>query len=87
MSVRVVARVRPLLNGELDRDIIVHEASDHPSHKQPAVIRIPSPKHAEDFSFKFSSVYSRSSTQQDIFDNEGNPRSSPKPFAIALLLT
>lgn len=71
MSVRVVARVRPLLKNELDKDVIVETASLDPT-KQPTIIRIPNPKNgAEAFSFNFNSVYDQDATQQDVFDNEG----------------
>lgn len=71
MSVRVVARVRPLLKSELDKDTIVEAASCDPT-KQPTIIRIPNPKNgAESFSFNFNSVYDQQATQQDLFDNEG----------------
>lgn len=64
MSVRVVARIRPLLNSELEKDTIV---TAHGS-----VVRIPNPKNeGEDFSFQFNSVYGSDVTQQLLFDNEG----------------
>ncbi|RYP10025.1 hypothetical protein DL764_000954 [Monosporascus ibericus] len=51
MSVRVVARIRPLLEKELDRDIIVHAASSEDG-KPCNVVKIPNPKNeAEEFSF------------------------------------
>ena len=71
MSIKVVARVRPLLNTEIDRDIIVQTQTteEHP------VVRIPNPKNsAESFSFKFNSVYDQEATQQNIFENEGGSR-------------
>ena len=68
MSVRVVARIRPLLKSELDKDTIV--AADGP------VVRIPNPKNeSEDFSFQFNSVYGADATQQELFDGEGTIRS------------
>ena len=76
MSVRVVARIRPLLNSELDKDAIVYAATaagagNEPS-SQPTIVRIPNPKNeGEDFSFQFNSVYGQEATQQDIFDKEG----------------
>lgn len=70
MSVRVVARIRPLLKAELDKDTIVTVARD--SSNQPNIVRIPNAKNEnEDYSFHFNSVYGQEATQQDIFDNEG----------------
>lgn len=67
MSVRVVARVRPLLGNELEKDEIVEAVSS-------TTVRIPSPKNAaESFSFQFNSVYGQQSTQQELFDNEVAP--------------
>ena len=72
MSVRVVARIRPLLNPELDKDSIVSAVSAGSEIDQPTIIRIPNPKNGgEDFSFQFNSVYDQVATQQEIFDNEG----------------
>ena len=70
MSVRVVARIRPLLKNELDKDTIVSaEALD--GEKSATVVRLPSPKNdAESFSFQFSSVYEQDATQQQLFDAE-----------------
>lgn len=72
-SVRVVARVRPLLKSELNKDTIITTASSHGEDSNKAnIVRIPNPKNAgEDFSFQFNSVYDQEATQQDIFDNEG----------------
>ncbi|RYO86608.1 hypothetical protein DL766_002339 [Monosporascus sp. MC13-8B] len=54
MSVRVVARIRPLLEKELDKDIIVHAASSEDG-KPCSVVKIPNPKNeAEEFSFAFN---------------------------------
>ncbi|RYP66714.1 hypothetical protein DL771_007647 [Monosporascus sp. 5C6A] len=56
MSVRVVARIRPLLEKELDKDIIVHAASSEEG-KPCNVVKIPNPKNeAEEFSFTFNGV-------------------------------
>ena len=74
MSVRVVARIRPLLKAELDRDIIVQgtSSSDNSSRGDIDTIRIPNPRNeGEDFSFQFNSVYDVQATQEDIFQNEG----------------
>ncbi|KAI9723663.1 MAG: hypothetical protein M1812_000963 [Candelaria pacifica] len=75
MSVRVVARVRPLLKSELDKDAIVEAvySEDDPLVK-PTIVRIPNPRNAgEDFSFQFNSVYDHHANQQEIFDNEVSP--------------
>jgi hypothetical protein len=73
MSVRVVARIRPLLKQEIERDVIVTAApSDNGSSGNPQVVRIPNPKNdAELYSFQFNSVYEQETTQQELFDNEG----------------
>ena len=73
MSVRVIARIRPLLKAELDKDTIVSAISTDPdSSHPPTIVRIPNPKNeCEDFSFQFNSVYGQDATQQDIFDGEG----------------
>lgn len=74
MSVRVVARIRPLLKNELDKDTIVTaEALDGETNA--TVVRLPSPKNdAESFSFQFSSVYEQDATQQQLFDAESMSR-------------
>ncbi|GAB7346658.1 hypothetical protein MBLNU459_g1788t1 [Dothideomycetes sp. NU459] len=75
MSVRVVARIRPLLKNELDKDTIV-EAAPALSEPlaSPTIVRIPNPKNeAEAYSFQFNSVYDQDATQQQIFDNEVSP--------------
>jgi len=70
MSVRVVARIRPLLKSENEKDIIV-QSQDGPDAK-PTIVKIPNPKNlAEEYSFQFNSVYGQESTQQEIFDAEG----------------
>lgn len=72
MSVKVVARIRPLLKAELDKDTIV--TADGP------VVRIPNPKNEnEDFSFQFNSVYGSDATQQDLFDSESESSIHRKP--------
>ncbi|MCJ1249425.1 hypothetical protein MMC30_006649 [Trapelia coarctata] len=75
MSVRVVARIRPLLKAELDKDSIVSAVStDTESSAPPTIVRIPNPKNeSEDFSFQFNSVYGQDAMQQDIFDGEVAP--------------
>jgi hypothetical protein len=70
MSVRVVARIRPLLKAEVEKDVIVDAAGEGGDGK--TVVKIPNPKNeAEAFSFQFNSVYDRGATQAQIFDNEG----------------
>ena len=69
-SVRVIARVRPLLKGEIEKDVIVEAAGDSADGK--TIVRIPNPKkESESFSFQFNSVYPSGASQQTIFDNEG----------------
>lgn len=70
MSVRVVARLRPLLKSENEKDQIVtcHDGAD----QTPSVVKIPNPKNlAEEYSFQFNSVYGQEASQQDIFETEG----------------
>lgn len=79
MSVRVVARIRPLLKQELDKDTIV-TAEALEGETTPTVVRLPSPKNdAESFSFQFSSVYEQDASQQQLFDAESG-YSSPDAF-------
>jgi hypothetical protein len=69
MSVRVVARIRPLLKQEIQKDIIVTTDPAEPSK----IVRIPNPKNdAELYTFQFNSVYDQNATQQDLFDGEGS---------------
>ncbi|KAK7431547.1 hypothetical protein QQZ08_002038 [Neonectria magnoliae] len=73
MSVRVVARIRPLLEKELDKDIIVRAESVDPS-KPNTIVKIPNPKkEAEEFSFAFNGVYDQSTTQEALFSSEVAP--------------
>ncbi|KAL8735647.1 MAG: hypothetical protein Q9166_000816 [cf. Caloplaca sp. 2 TL-2023] len=72
-GIRVVARIRPQQNSELERDCIVSTAGDD-GDAHPTTVRIPSFKNENEiYSFQFSSVYDQSSTQQSIFDNEITP--------------
>ena len=73
MSVRVVARIRPLLKSENEKDAIVEAIGiDAGSSARPSIVKIPNPKNfAEDFTFHFSSVYDQQATQQELFDTEG----------------
>ncbi|KAF2227798.1 P-loop containing nucleoside triphosphate hydrolase protein [Elsinoe ampelina] len=67
-TVRVVARIRPLLKAELDKDIIVENTTGT------SVVRIPNPRNeSEAFSFQFASVYDHDATQQQLFDEEVSP--------------
>ena len=71
MSVRVVARIRPTLGKELERDTIVRaEASEE--GKPMNIVRIPNPRNlSEMFSFQFNAVYPQETTQDTLFTNEG----------------
>jgi hypothetical protein len=70
MSVRVVARIRPVNKNEIDRDVIVTAGPTTTGNAQ--LVRIPNPKNdAELYSFQFNSVYEQETTQQQLFDNEG----------------
>ncbi|MCJ1307748.1 hypothetical protein MMC25_001396 [Agyrium rufum] len=76
MSVRVVARIRPLLKNELDRDVVVSaiDAGGEKSDKTANVVRIPNPKNeGENFNFQFNSVYGSEATQQDLYESEVAP--------------
>lgn len=71
MSVRVVARIRPLLDNELERDVIVH-VDTKDGAKKANVVKIPNPKNeSEEFSFTFNSVYDQQTTQEELFSAEG----------------
>ncbi|KAH8595257.1 P-loop containing nucleoside triphosphate hydrolase protein [Bisporella sp. PMI_857] len=73
MSVRVVARIRPLLNKEVDKDTIVRAESSEEG-KLPNLVRIPNPKNeSEEFSFTFNRVYDMGTTQEELFTNEVAP--------------
>ncbi|KAF4981812.1 hypothetical protein FZEAL_2439 [Fusarium zealandicum] len=73
MSVRVVARIRPLLEQELDKDIIVR-ADSVDSSKPNTIVKIPNPKsQSEEFSFVFSGVYDQSTTQEGLYTAEVAP--------------
>ncbi|OAA73616.1 kinesin family protein [Cordyceps fumosorosea ARSEF 2679] len=73
MSVRVVARIRPLLDGEHEKDIIVR-ADTAEAGKPNTIVKIPSPKNgAEDFSFAFNSVYDQSTSQETLYNSEVQP--------------
>lgn len=71
MSVRVVARLRPLLSKELDKDIIVRTDSVDPE-KPPTIVKIPNPRNeSEEFSFTFNGVYGQETSQETLFTSEG----------------
>ncbi|KAB5536291.1 kinesin, partial [Coniochaeta sp. 2T2.1] len=73
MSVRVVARVRPLLKSELDKDVIVTVDSTEQG-RAPTLVKIPSPKNAaEEFTFAFNSVYDQQTGQEELFTAEVAP--------------
>jgi len=87
MSIRVVARIRPLLKSELDKDTIVSASSSgtDESSKRPSIVKIPNPKNAsEEFSFQFNRVYDQYTSQQDIFDDEGTNSSKISPTCSAV---
>ncbi|KAI6779933.1 Kinesin-like protein-like protein [Emericellopsis cladophorae] len=73
MSVRVVARIRPLLEKETDKDTIVR--ADGGENGQPhTIVKLPNPKNdSEDFSFAFNSVYDQSTSQEALFTAEVAP--------------
>lgn len=80
MSVRVVARIRPLLEKELEKDVIVR--ADRVEEGKPfTLVKIPSPKNgAEEFSFAFNRVYGPTTSQEELFTTEGReslPRTRP----------
>ena len=70
MSVRVVARIRPLLKAEAEKDQIlsIREGSDG----RASIVKIPNPKiRSEEYSFQFAAAYSHDASQQELFDAEG----------------
>ena len=70
MSVRVVARVRPLLKSEIEKDVILETSNDNAASR--TTVKIPNPKcPSEEYSFQFNSVYDQDATQAQLFDNEG----------------
>ncbi|KAK5937592.1 hypothetical protein PMZ80_010212 [Knufia obscura] len=72
MSVRVVARIRPLLKAEAEKDQIlsIHEANNG----KPQIVKIPNPKSQhEEYSFNFAAAYDATCTQQELFDTEVAP--------------
>ncbi|GAM85598.1 hypothetical protein ANO11243_036050 [Dothideomycetidae sp. 11243] len=72
MSVRVVARIRPLLKQELSKDIIVESSGGE--SETVSIVKIPNPRNeSEVFTFQFNSVFDQDATQQQIFDQEVAP--------------
>lgn len=84
MSVRVVARIRPLLNTERELDTVVRatgsaniatsKSSSGSAAKSEKLdtIKITNPKNeAEEHSFQFGRVYGSQAVQSEIFDEEG----------------
>ena len=85
MSVRVVARIRPLLDKESSSDIIVR-ADRVAEGKSLTVVKIPNPKNeAEEFSFSFNSVYTDETTQEELFNAEGSPTLSQHPVVLLMM--
>ncbi|KAI9745943.1 MAG: hypothetical protein M1818_000624 [Claussenomyces sp. TS43310] len=73
MSVRVVARIRPLLDQELEKDTIVR-AECSQEGKPMNIVRIPNPKNeTEEFSFAFNGVYDKGTSQEELFTAEVAP--------------
>lgn len=71
MSVRVVARIRPLLEKEHDKDVIVRSDSVE-SGRPDTIVKIPNPRNeAEEFSFAFNGVYDQDTSQETLFTSEG----------------
>ncbi|KAL2865521.1 kinesin family protein [Aspergillus lucknowensis] len=89
MSVRVVARVRPLLRSERDVDVILHTGSKQGKAERKSsqntprltalrdrdtLVRIPNPKNEnEEYSFQFNAVYDAEVSQQELFEAEVSP--------------
>ncbi|KAK3290857.1 P-loop containing nucleoside triphosphate hydrolase protein [Chaetomium fimeti] len=72
-TVRTVVRFRPLLEKELDKDVIVR-ADRVEAGKPLTLVKIPSPKNgAEEFSFAFNSVYEQATSQEELFTAEVAP--------------
>lgn len=59
-TVRIIARVRPLLNGEINKDVVVHAEG--------TTISMPNPKNEnENFTFPFNAVHNMESSQTQLF--------------------
>jgi hypothetical protein len=71
----VVARIRPLLDKELDKDTIVRAESSQDGMPM-NIVKIPNPKNfSEEFSFTFNGVYDMGTTQEELFTKEGTRKS------------
>jgi hypothetical protein len=67
----VVARIRPLLDKELDKDTIVRAESSQDGMPM-NIVKIPNPKNfSEEFSFTFNGVYDMGTSQEELFTKEG----------------
>ena len=77
MSIRVVARLRPPLDKEPEKETIVY--ADRVDEGKPlTVVKIPNPKNgAEEFSFAFNRVYDQATSQEALFSAEGEHASPP----------
>lgn len=81
----MVARIRPLLDKELDKDTIVR-AESGPDGKL-NIVRIPNPKkEEEEFSFTFNGVYDMETTQEELFTNEGTRTCLVSTWTISNIL-
>ncbi len=75
MAIRVVARIRPRQQKELDKDVIISTASNSDDSPYPTEVKIPNPRNErETFTFQFNSIYDHLTTQQQLFDSEGNSK-------------
>ncbi|KAK0439369.1 kinesin-like protein [Armillaria borealis] len=79
-KIRIAARLRPRLNGEVDDDAIkvCHSLDDTSASNNSAAtqsfITVPNPANAAQiFKFPFSSCYDQTSTQEEIFRNDVEP--------------
>lgn len=67
----MVARIRPLLDKELDKDTIVRAESSQDGMPM-NIVKIPNPKNfSEEFSFTFNGVYDMGTSQEGLFTKEG----------------
>ncbi|KAK0489541.1 kinesin-like protein [Armillaria luteobubalina] len=79
-KIRIAARLRPRLNGEVDDDAIkvFHSLDDTGASSNSATtqsfVTVPNPSNAAQiFKFPFSSCYDQTSTQEEIFRNDVEP--------------
>lgn len=76
MSIRVVARIRPLLNSEIEKDVITSADGNF--------VKIPNPKNeSEEFSFAFNKAYDQGTPQEELFTAEGTTPHPPLNSTIA----